>query len=351
MHQVLNALVFRLCLLALFTGLGVFPAVGQQSMADTTAHQQKLPLLQPADSLHKGRFLTCAIGGAAIYTGFSIGLYNVWYKNYDLVGFHTFNDWGEWKDMDKAGHFITTYTETRLIYSGARWTGMRRKPALLTSMAVGSFLQATVEVMDGFSAKWGFSWADVGFNTLGTTLFAGQEWLWNEQRISLKASYTAPAYPSIPAYSADLDAPPVTLRQRAADLYGVNVVESFLKDYNGLTIWASVNPSSFFSDKQTKATIRWPRWLNIAVGYGAENLYGGFENEWTDSNGFQYAIDGRAYPRYRQFYLSLDVDLDRIRTRSRFLKTLLHTLNWVKIPAPALEINTLGKVKMHYWYW
>lgn len=351
MHQILNTTVWRWCMLVVFNGLWLATATGQSLVADTVATAPKLRLLEPADSLHKGRFWTCAIGGAAIYTGFSIGLYNVWYKNYELTGFHTFNDWGEWKDMDKAGHFIATYSETRLIYSGARWTGMRRKPALLTSMAVGTFLQTTVEMMDGFSAKWGFSWADMGFNTLGVGLFASQQWLWDEQRISLKASYTAPAYPSVPAYSSDPGAPSFTLRQRAADLYGVNIVESFLKDYNGLTIWVSANPASFFPAKQAPSAFRWPQWLNIAVGYGAENLYGGFENTWTSDAGFQYAIDGQAFPRYRQFYLSLDVDLSRIRTRSRFLKTLLHTLNWVKIPAPALEINTLGKVKMHYLYW
>lgn len=309
----------------------------------------RLSFLQHADTLNKARFWTCALGGAAIYGGFSVGLYQAWYKNYDLVGFHTFNDLGEWNGMDKSGHFITAYTETRLVFNGARWTGMQRRPALWTGVFVGSFLQATVEVMDGFSAKWGFSWSDVGFNTLGVGLFAAQELGWQDQRIVAKISYTQPHYTQDHAYTLDGPAD-VTLQQRATDLYGHSFAESFLKDYNALTIWASVNPYSFAAARNPNTWI--PPWLNIAVGYGSENLYGGFDNTWEEEDtGVMYYVDEKGYPRYRQFFLSLDVDLTRIPTRSRLLKSIFHTLNWIKIPAPALEVNTLGNVRFHPFYW
>ena len=47
----------------------------------------------------------------------------------------------------------------------------------------------TVEVFDGFSSEWGFSWGDMLANTTGTTLYISQELLWKEQRIVPKFSF------------------------------------------------------------------------------------------------------------------------------------------------------------------
>jgi hypothetical protein len=53
---------------------------------------------------------------------------------------------------------------------------------------------------------------------------------------------------------------------------------------------------------------------------------------------------------FRQFYLSLDVDLTKIKTNSYFLKTVFSVFNSVKIPAPTFEISTSGKSKFHLIY-
>ena len=42
---------------------------------------------------------------------------------------------------------------------------------------------------------------------------------------------------------------------------------------------------------------------------------------------------------YSQFYLSLDIDLVKIKTKSKFLKSVFSVINFIKIPAPTLEIN------------
>ena len=92
--------------------------------------------------------------------------------------------------------------------------------------------------------------------------------------------------------------------------------------------------------------MRFPKWLNIAVGYGAENMFGGYSNTW-DVNGVMFDAFEDQFPRYKQFYISLDADLSRIDTGSPFLRTLLDILNIVKLPFSTLEINTLGEVKFH----
>lgn len=308
--------------------------------------QDRLPFLQPADTLNKVRFWATAGTGAVIYSGVSIGLYEAWYKNYELTGFRTFDDYGEWENIDKMGHAFTAYLETRLAYNGARWTGMNRKAALWTGAGIGLFLQSTVEVMDGFSAKWGFSWSDTGFNLLGIGVFVGQELLWQEQRIYFKVSSTRPSYSNAPIASTNGKGFSST-QIRADDLYGTSFAETFLKDYNGQTNWVSFNIYSFLKDREKS---NFPKWLNIAVGYGAENLFGGYGNTWTEDE-FTYALPEDQYPRYRQYYLSLDIDLSRIETKSRFWNTLLDTINFIKIPAPTLEYNSLGDFKFHAIYW
>src|SRR5690606_24524913 len=56
------------------------------------------------DSLDRTRFWTAAATGAVLYTGTIIALNDAWYKDYPRTSFHTFDDSGEWLQMDKAGH-------------------------------------------------------------------------------------------------------------------------------------------------------------------------------------------------------------------------------------------------------
>ncbi len=300
-------------------------------------------LLQPADSLHATRFWLCAGGGALIYSGFAYGLYNTWYRDFDLVRFHTFDDSGEWQQMDKMGHLLTAYTETRLVYGGARWTGLSPGKSRFAAAAIGTFLQATIEVMDGFSSNWGFSWSDIGFNTLGVATFVVQDAVWSEQRIVYKVSNELSPYPT-DVISASNGEGTTSLINRNQELYGRSLPERFLKDYNDMTVWASVNMRSFYPNST------WPSYLNVAVGMGAGNLYGAYVNSWNDGQGNNFRLPRDAYPRHRQFFVSPDIDLTRIRTNKRWLKTTLSILNFIKIPAPAVEYNTLGYWKWHWLY-
>lgn len=305
---------------------------------------EKIPFFKPAESFNKGRFWTSAAIGATAYTGLMIGLNEAWYKGYERSEFHTFNDWGEWNNMDKMGHLFTAYTYSNWAFQGAKWTGMNRRKAMWTGAGIGFFLQFSVEMLDGYSTKWGFSWSDIAFNTLGSAMMVAQELAWKEQRIVVKMSSFPTSYPSTVIYSVD-GGHSTTLSDRAYSLFGESAIERFLKDYNTQTIWVSANVHSFIKNNDNK----FPKWINIAVGYGSGNMYGGFENEWFEDDVF-YELDDKEYPRHQQFYLSLDLDLTRIKTKSHFLKTLLFMANSIKIPAPAVEFNTLGQVKFHAVY-
>ncbi|MEM6725214.1 MAG: DUF2279 domain-containing protein [Bacteroidota bacterium] len=295
--------------------------------------------LMPVDTFNKGRFWTLTGGGIVAYTGIFTALSQAWYADFPRRNFHFFNDMGEWKDMDKVGHLFSTYFESKWGMGAYRWAGLDHKSSVWAGVIVGQTFQTTVEVLDGFSSEWGFSWGDVAFNTAGTMLFAGQEWLWREQRIILKWSAHKVNHPDFIVQSVDPSGVEMRLQDRVDDLYGTSLAELFLKDYNGQTVWLSVNPGSFIQKENSK----FPKWLNVAFGYGAENLYGGFSNAWEDDDGNVFAVFPDEFPPYRQYYFSFDVDLSRIPVKKRGWGLMLRVLNIFKIPGPTLEINSLGE--------
>jgi len=64
-------------------------------------------------------------------------------------------------------------------------------------------------------------------------------------------------------------------------------------------------------------------------------------------------INGKPIPsfkRIRQFYLAPDADLFRIHSSAPF-NTAAYLLKVSKIPAPALELNSEGKLKLKPFYY
>lgn len=276
--------------------------------------------LQPSDTLnlHRQNVIFISQGVAAATT--LVALNQLWYQDYEKGNFKFINDNAHWLQMDKAGHVFSAYHMGRVGAEMFQWSGSDKKTQRIYGATLGFTFLSVVEIMDGFSAEWGASWGDVIANASGTALYLGQDLLWNEQRIIPKFSYHQTVYPS---------ARPGTL--------GKSWNEKILKDYNGQTFWLSANVSSFMPQSKI------PKWMNVAVGYGAEGMITG-EDVLVNSIFFPES------ERVRQFYLSLDIDLTKIQTKNHTLKTVLSIFNTIKIPAPTFEINEKGKVKWHAIY-
>ena len=272
------------------------------------------------------KLVTVAAANAAFYSGSFIALNKAWYADYDKTKFHFFNDNPEWNQMDKAGHVWTTYHVSRLSKEMWQWTGLNNKTAAILGGASGMVYQSIIEIQDAYSTQWGFSWGDVGANVAGAGLFVLQE-IGGGQKVSVKLTYWPKKYPG-------------ELLGRRDQLFGKSTAERILKDYNSQTYWLSANISSFVPDAKL------PEWLNIAFGYGADGMYGGRSNVWTDKEGVTHNYGD--IRRVRRFYLSPDVDLTRIPTRSKVLKKVFFVLNMVKVPAPALSVATGEKVKIRF---
>ena len=284
-----------------------------------SATTDSLYFFSPSPHFDQKRFNTVVGTEAVLYGSSLYGLNALWYKNYPRSGFHFFNDNREWLQMDKVGHMVTSYYVGRVGLNLMQWSGVERKRAIFYGGLLGSVYQTTIEILDGFSSQWGFSVGDFAANTLGSAAIVGQELAWDEQRIVLKFSFTQSQY-----------------AKYRPEMLGKNYMENLLKDYNGQTYWASLNVSSFMG-KETK----FPKWLNVAFGYGADGMTGAFSNPSYSPAG-SGSLYSFTFERYRQFYFSLDADLTRIKTKSKFLKALFTAFGFIKIPAPSLEFNKHG---------
>jgi uncharacterized protein YfiM (DUF2279 family) len=261
------------------------------------------------------------------YSGAMVGLYAAWYKNYPQSNFHSFNDIGEWKGIDKIGHAYSAYAESKASMELWRWTGIDRKKRIWIGGMSGAFYQTVIETLDGFSKEWGWSWGDFSANILGSGMLVAQELAWDEQRIQFKFSFHHKTY-NDPA-----------LIQRSNKIFGTSTAERFLKDYNGQTYWLSANLKSFFPKSNL------PPWLQVSVGTGAEGLFGANENIGKDANG-NINFSRTDIKRYRQWYLAPDIDLTKIKTNRKGIKVALNILNIVKFPMPSLEYSN-GKFRVN----
>jgi hypothetical protein len=280
--------------------------------------------------VNKKRLSLVSGAHAALWAGSYIALNKAWYAGYPRSSFHFFNDNNEWNQMDKFGHAWTAYHIGRLSTEMWEWSGLPRKRSVILGSLSALAYQSIIEIQDGFSAEWGFSWGDMTANTIGAAAFAAQELGWKEQRIQVKFSYCPYDYP-----------PGLTARRN--ELFGKSLPERILKDYNSQTYWFSANLKSFFPNSGL------PPWLNISLGYGADGMLGGIQNKWTDKLGNSF--DRSDMPRIRRFFLAPDIDLTKIKTHSKFLKSVFFTLNIVKIPTPALELDSKGRFVLHVLYY
>jgi hypothetical protein len=277
------------------------------------------------DSTHlkKGKLALIITAETGFYIGGMSYLRYVWYKDVPRVPFHFYNDIKGYMQVDKFGHAFGSYVESYLGYHWLLSAGVSRRKSLIYGATLGMVLQFPIEVFDGLYEGWGFSVSDVAANAVGSGFVIGQELLFREQIMKYKFSFWKSPY-----------------RAQSNGYLGNNVLESIFDDYNGHTYWFSVNANKMFLKKKL------PDWLNIAVGYGANGMFGEFYNysDW----------DGKPIPqtqRYRQYFLSLDVDWTKIKTRSKFLKAVFKGMFFIKLPFPTLELNSLGRLKGHWLYY
>lgn len=257
-------------------------------------------------SVNKKRLTNFIVISGAAYTVTLVGLSELWYKDSGKQSFQFFNDNAEWEQVDKLGHFYAGFYFSYGTSKALRWANVRPRKSDVIGAITGFLVLVPIEIFDGYSEAYGASSGDLLANATGSAFFLTQSLLWNETRIYPKFSFHRTDYAALR---------PTTL--------GDDFASEFLKDYNGQTYWLSFDMDKF---------MRFPKWLNLAVGYGA--------------NGMVYARDAQneaaGFSSYRQFYFALDFDLTGIKTRSKVLKTFFSLVSLLKLPAPTLEFSKKG---------
>lgn len=270
---------------------------------------------QPNDSIVLRNAKIMAGDGAVVYAGSMVALNQLWFKDCPWVGFHTINDNSDWLQMDKFGHATTAYHINLLGNESLRLIGLDAKQSALYSGAFSLLYMTSIELMDAGYEGWGFSWGDMAADLGGTTLYTVQQLLWDEQRISLKYSFH-----------------PTEYAQYNPNDLGDNLMSQALKDYNGITIWASFNVKEILLGTENN----FPEWITLDFGYGAKGMIAP-----QPTNDFE---------RVRQFYLSPGIDLAKLPIENRYLKALLRALSFIKLPSPTLEYNVNDKFVWHWLY-
>ena len=279
-------------------------------VVDTGYGQSKFnSFFKPSDTLNIPRRNSVIIFESVVFVGGIIQLNKIFNKDQFSSNCSFINDNSTCLQMDKAAHIFTSYQIGNMSYNLLNWSGVSKKNKLIYGAGMGFVFLTTAEVLSGFSKNSNASYGDVIANAGGTTLFVFQDMLWDEQRIVPKFSFHSSRF-----VSSNIK----TMKTQ---------IES---EFDGQTFWLSANIQTFF--KKSKV----PNFLNIAIGYGVENL----DNSTSNSNNEQY----------RQLFLSLDVDLTRIKTKSHLLKTLFSVFNTIKVPSPTIEFSRNNQLKWHFIY-
>jgi VanZ family protein len=252
---------------------------------------------------------------SSLYASALISLNQLWYKNYPKSSFHFINDNKSWLQMDKLGHFTTSYYVGVLGIKSYKWAGFSERQSIWLGGMTGTFFQSAIEILDGFSSEWGASSGDLLANSLGSFLAISQALYFHEQKILIKYSFTTS-----------------DIANSNPNLFGDSFIQKSLKDYNGQSYWVSFNINNVF---KTDFKL-FPTWLNIALGHGANNM--------LSANS---SLNNEA--KYRKLLFSLDINTNKLNISNKYLKSFLDLFGFIKIPMPTLELSN-GNLKFHNFY-
>ena len=119
-----------------------------------TLFSQNSSFYEKSDTLNIKRRNAIIISEGILLSGALISLNELWYRKYPQRNFHLKNDYNQWKQMDKVGHFMTSYYGGKLGMDALNWAGVSKKNQLIYGAGIGFVFLSAVEILDGFSEEW-----------------------------------------------------------------------------------------------------------------------------------------------------------------------------------------------------
>lgn len=266
------------------------------------------------DSLHQNRLYLVVAQEALFLGGYHYLSHQLYYKEANSRSFHFKNDAKNYLYIDKASNAFASYQESYNVYYALRRAGLDEQKAFWYGGLSGLFFQTYMEVVDGFYEEYGFSSSDMLSNLFGTVLFMGQQKMLDEQPLKIKFSFS-----------------PSKVSQSLVE----NGWEALFKDFSAQTYWFSVNANKLFLKQKL------PDWFNLAVGYSTSGVFN------SPSGSLSGSLDETLEnERGGEYLFSFDVDFSKINTKSKFLKSFLRIVNFIKFPFPALYLNDNGNIRL-----
>ncbi|MCX7984108.1 MAG: YfiM family protein [Bacteroidetes bacterium] len=263
--------------------------------------------------LQRKPFITA---GIAVHTLFTTYLeYKWWWEgNYHPFRFENDGFWHNYSlGVDKIGHFYTSYAYTTILYELFRWGGYSELTAQWWSSGISFFYALSIEIGDGFST-YAFSMTDLNANILGIGYAYLQRCVPFFNNFKFKWSY----YPS--------GIIPFDRHFRITD------------DYDGHLYWLTIDVYNLLPEKVKSY---WVPFLNIAIGYGGENISS--RPHWVSGT----PIYPPGVPS-RKFVIALDYNLATLPVDHDTWKALVRVLDLYHFPAPGIR-KVLGKPAHGKW--
>ena len=216
----------------------------------------------------------------------------MWWKGEKSV-FHSnwTQDWNYALCSDKYGHFYFGHLISTIYSDAFYWSGFKRSTSNYLAFGWTFTYQTFLEIRDGFSKNYGFSWGDFVANTLGASVIVLEDQLPTLKDFDFKISY----FPS---------------ERFKSDSHSY-IIDDYESTYN----WISYDIENILPKSISEY---WPEFVNLAIGHSVKNL----DHSYRD----------------HEFYLSLDWDIEDLPGDSKFLKSLKKYLNLYHFPAPAIRI-------------
>lgn len=195
-------------------------------------------------------------------------------------------------NYDKALHLFGGVVSSDMISSGLRLQGYGKEKSVLLGASLSTLFYLFIEFEDAHISYLGFDAIDLTASVLGSGYPVLQHYVPFLNSFTPKFSY----------HSSGIN---TTMPNQYSP--------QFLSDHEGQTYWVGMTVADLLPSSSRAS---YPRWLGAAAGFSMRNL---------------------GHNTRQEYYITIDIDLREIDTKSHFVNTILKTLNYIHFPMPGIK--------------